>query len=720
MSSVLVIVESPAKSKKIQQILGSDYVVKASVGHMRDLPQRELGVDKHTLQPTYEISPDKKAVVSDLRRLAKQCRKSILATDPDREGEAIAWHLKEALNLPADVERVSYQEITASAIQRAFANAGKIDMNLVAAQESRRVLDRLIGYLVSPALSQRAGLNLSAGRVQSVAVRMVVDREREIESFVPKAYQSVSLSLPDYTLKAPLDLKPFVKEGERLWGADDARPFIGPQKVSLGRLTEKATSVVPRPPFTTVTMQSTAGKLYGMSAKDVMAAAQKLFEQGAITYHRTDNPNLSEEGIAKVQAYLKGQDLPIAGKVAKNKMKDGAQEAHEAIRPTDIALEKAGQTDSEQQVYALIRERALLSVMPAGVDNVTKMTFVSERSVPNLEGKPVNPTYSCTGRMIDSMGWRAYVKIEPLSAEDKPLPKLTKGTVFSGMVAAKQEFTKPPGRFNEQSLIRALEAAGIGRPSTYAAIMENVKGRKYIVPEQGGKAKSPNFRPGKHGYYIVDALRQFKFMGYRYTKGVEGALDKVAAGQMGYLNVVRPVLRELESDIAHRLTGELLVLSAACPGCKQVVIQKTSTRRQSNVYWRHLDLAHEEQCIKYLDDDNGQPALPAPEQAADCPHCQKPVVRRSGRDHSHFWVHKDKSHATPCGHKYLDDRNGAPALKPKPATEPCAECGATLKRIYSRKTSKHSWVHDGIDNPKCGKRFVDDANGRPANAVATA
>lgn len=277
MSSVLVIVESPAKSTKIQQILGSGYVVKASVGHMRDLPQHDLGVDLETLKPTYEISPDKKAVVSDLRRLVKQCSKTILATDPDREGEAIAWHLKSALKLPETVERVSYQEVTESAIRKALASAGRIDMNLVAAQESRRVLDRLIGYLVSPALSQKAGLNLSAGRVQSVAVRMVVDREREIDAFVPKAYQSVSLSLPDYTLKAPLDLKPFVKDGERLWSTDEVRPFTGPQKVSLGRLTEKKTNVAPRPPFTTVTMQSTAGKLYGMSAKDVMAAAQKLF-----------------------------------------------------------------------------------------------------------------------------------------------------------------------------------------------------------------------------------------------------------------------------------------------------------------------------------------------------------------------------------------------------------------------------------------------------------
>ncbi|KXS55101.1 MAG: DNA topoisomerase I [Marinobacter sp. T13-3] len=722
MASTLVIVESPAKSKKIQQILGSNYVVKASVGHMRDLPQHDLGVDLETLKPTYEISPDKKAVVADLRKLVKRCPKVVLATDPDREGEAIAYHLRVALGLPADVERVSYQEVTESAIKKALANPSRIDTDLVAAQESRRVLDRLIGYLVSPALTKQAGINLSAGRVQSVAVRTVVDREREIESFKPRGYQSVTLALADYNLKAPLDLKPFVAEGERLWHPEQAKPFLGSQKVQLGRLTEKPSEVKPRPPFTTVTMQSAAGKLYGMSASQVMQAAQKLFEQGAITYHRTDSPNLSEEGIAKAQHYLQSQGLPIAQKVAKYKMKAGAQEAHEAVRPTDIALEVAGQTDSEKQLYKLIRERALLSVMPVGVDNVTKMTFVSERKVMNRDGDMVNPTFSISGRMMHEKGWRAYVQVEPISAEDKPLPKLTKGTLFSGMVTAKEEYTKPPSRYNEQSLIKALESAGIGRPSTYAAIMENIKGRKYIIPETGSKAKSPNFRPGKLGFYIVDALSEFQFMGYKYTRGVESSLDKVAAGKMGYLNIVRPVLQGLQEDIASRLKGGLLAENAPCPGCGQIVIQKTSNkgRGKSNVYWMHLDPGHADSCHKYLNDNAGSPSLPEPEQRAECPNCSKDVLRKKRADGGAFWVHADKSHVTACGHKYLDDRDGAPALKPKAKTEPCSECGAVLKRIYSRKKEHWLWVHDDNDNPECGSKFVDDVDGRPANAGQTA
>lgn len=716
MSETLVIVESPAKSKKIQQILGPGYIVKASVGHMRDLPQKDLGVDLKTLKPTYEVSPDKKTVVSDLKRLTKRCDKTILATDPDREGEAIAWHLKAALNLSDSVERVSYNEITESAIKKALANSGKIDFNLVAAQESRRVLDRLIGYLVSPALTKRSGIGLSAGRVQSVAVRMVVDREREIESFTPKAYQSVSLAIPDTDIKADLDLKPFVAKDERLWTIDEVRPFVGPQKVSLGRLAEKNQDVNPRPPFTTVTMQSAAGKLLGMSAKDAMATAQALFDQGAITYLRTDSPNLSDEGISKIKDYLSESGLPAADQVVRFKMKAGAEEAHEAIRPTDIAATQAGQSDSEKRLYELIRERALLSVMPSGVDSVTKMVFVSERKVRNLEGKEVNPTYSCSGRVRVREGWRAHVRIEPLSSKDTHLPKLQKGTVFSGMVTSKQDYTKPPSRFNEQTLIRALESSGIGRPSTYAAIMENIKNRSYIVPEKGGKSKSPNFLPGAHGIYVVDALSAFNFMSYKYTRGVESSLDKVAAGNMGYLNIVRPVLSQLQEDISQRLSGGLLVKGAECPGCGKPVIQRFKKGRGGNAFWVHQEESHAEGCIKYLDDKDNLPVMPPPKQTAPCPNCSKQTVRRYGRNNSVYWAHEDSSDVTDCGHKYLDDKNGAPALKPKAVTEQCADCDATIKRLYSRKTEGWFWIHDGKKEPACGSKFINDQDGRPANA----
>lgn len=730
MGSILVIVESPAKSKKIQSLLGAGYRVSASVGHVRDLPEKDLGVDLETFRPTYVISPGKKDVVDNLKRLVKMSDEVILATDPDREGEAIAWHLKSALNLPDTVKRVSYQEITQTAIKRAMDNPRRIDMNLVAAQESRRVLDRLIGYLVSPALSKRAGMSLSAGRVQSVAVRFVVDRERAIKEFKPRGYQVCTLRLAGHpTLTAALDLTPFVSEGEKLWMPSEAAPFVGPQQVQLASASHKSSSVAPRPPFTTVALQGAAGKLYGFSAKEVMAAAQALFEQGLITYHRTDFPNLSDEGIAKIQSYLRDQGLPVADTATKFKSKGDAQEAHEAIRPTDISVEVAGATDSEKQVYALIRERALLSVMPAGVDAVSQYIFVSEREVYDLNGKLVHPRYIAKGKVVKELGWRAHAKIEKVSSKDAPLPNLEPKQTYQGSVSATQEMTKPPSRFNEQTLIKALEAKGIGRPSTYAAILENIKGRQYIVPQEGS-GKSPNFIPGKLGYYIVDALQAFSFMGFTYTRAVESSLDKIAKGSMTYKALVEPVAKQLQADIDTKLQGDSLALKGRCPGCQQPVVQKfrkgsgkgggKGGRRSGapSAFWVHVDEAHGEACVKYLNDDDGAPVLPPPEVTAPCPLCTQPLLRLQSKKKGGgaYWAHKNKDDSASCGTRFFSDEDGAPVAPKVVPTATCVECGGALKQRTNSKTQQPLWVHDA-DKPKCGKKFLDDVDGVPANAV---
>lgn len=721
MGQTLVIVESPSKAKKIQSLLGSSYRVAASVGHMRDLPVKELGVDLETLKPTYEIAQGKKDVVDNLKRLARQSDEVILATDPDREGEAIAWHLQKALRLPNDVKRVSYQEVTESAIRKALANPSTIDFNLVAAQESRRVLDRLIGYQVSPALSQKANINLSAGRVQSVAVKFVVDRERAIKNFDPKDYFVANLRLAGHpALTATLEQKPFVSEGERLWLASDIKPFLGPQKVTLAKAVRKPSQVKPKPPFTTVELQGTAGKLFGLSAKEVMGAAQALFEQGAITYHRTDSPNLSDEGIEKIQAYLTSEGIPTAETVSRNKGKSDAQEAHEAIRPTDISQSVAGQTDTEKSVYRLIRERALLSVMPNGVDSVTQYLFQSERQIPDLQGKPRRPTYMAKGKVVQEKGWRAYAQVEKVTTKDTPLPNLEQGVVYDGSVTEAQKTTEPPARYNEQTLIKALEAKGIGRPSTYASIMETVKNRGYIEPQSNSKSKSPNFVPGKHGYYIVDALSDFNFMSYTYTRAVEASLDKVARGRMSYMNLVKPVQTQLVDDIDHRLVAESLALTGRCPGCQQQIIQKFRApkgrgRRKKEAYWMHRDPAHAEGCVKYLNDDNDKPVLPPPEVKAPCPNCNELLVRRYSRKQGGgaYWAHKDRDHAAPCGTTYFPDEDGAPTLPvPKP-TASCSGCGGTVKQVKNRKTGQPLWVHEA-DKPKCGSKFLDDVDGAPA------
>ncbi|OLF81933.1 DNA topoisomerase I [Marinobacter sp. C18] len=725
MGQVLVIVESPAKSKKIQSLLGPGYRVSASVGHMRDLPTKELGVDPQTLKPSYVVSDGKQDVVNNLKRLAKASDEVILATDPDREGEAIAWHLKMALRLPDNVKRVSYQEITADAIKRAMANPGQIDMNLVAAQESRRVLDRLIGYQVSPALSDKANLRLSAGRVQSVAVKFVVDREREILNFQPRGYNVCNLRLAGHpNLSAPLNQSPFVHDGERLWKASDAQPFAGPQKVKLIKAGMTPTKVKPKPPFTTVDLQGTAGKIFGMTAKEVMAAAQALFEQGLITYHRTDSPNLSDEGIAKIQAQLQSEGLPIAKEVARFKSKGDAQEAHEAIRPSDPSAKVAGQTDSEKNVYALIRERAVLSVMPNGVDAVTEYVFKSERIIPDKNGRKVHPTYTAKGKVVTDPGWRAHARLEKSRQKDTPLPKLEQDAIFNGSVSATQKQTEPPTRYNEQTLIKALEAKGIGRPSTYASIMENIKNRSYIEPKQGS-GKSPQFIPCKTGYYVVDALKEFSFMSYTYTRAVEASLDKVAKGKMSYVGLVRPVNTQLLEDIDQRLHAESLALSGRCPKCEQPIIQRIKRGKaykgrkpNDSKFWVHKDEAHGEACIQYLDDDNDAPIIPPPQVTAPCPTCSELLIRRYSQkgSKSPYWAHKNADHADTCGTRFFGDEDGKPVVPAPVPTTKCVECNGVMKQRTNGKTQQPVWVHDA-KKPKCGKKFIDDdGSGVPVNA----
>lgn len=729
MGTTLVIVESPAKAKKIQSLLGNQFRVAASVGHVRDLPLKDLGVDKESYKPQYVISDGKAQVVDNLKRLVKMSDSVILATDPDREGEAIAWHLRMVLNLPADVPRVRYQSITSEAIKEAMANATAIDMKRVAAQECRRVLDRLIGYQVSPALSALADLSLSAGRVQSVAVRFVVDREREITSFESRGYQTCTLRLAGHpALTADLDMTPFVKKDERLWLASDAQPFAGPQNVVLTGVKTEPKKVSPPAPLTTVEMQSVAAKVLGMTSKEAMATAQTLFDQGLITYHRTDFPNLSDEGIQKIQAYLTNEGIPVAQIVTRNRAKADAQEAHEAIRPTEIAADVAGQTDSEKALYALIRERAMLCVMPSGVDAVTRYTFTSERKLPALNGEITRPTYVATGKVITEPGWRTYARLQKVKLDDKALPLLTKGKAYAGSVAATQKQTEPPKRYTESTLTKAMEAKGIGRPSTYSAIMENIKNRGYIAALDPNK-KDPYMTPQKLGYYVVDALSQFSFMSYTYTRAVEASLDKIAAGNMSYLNLVKPVNEQLLTDIEHKLQGESLALKGRCPSCEQPIVQRlrrakrtrgnASKTSEPSKFWVHVDESHAAACVMYLDDHDDQPVVPPPQVKTPCPDCGADLIRRYSKKGSRdpYWAHVDHAQADVCGTKFFGDDEGVPIKREPVPTSKCVECGGVMKRRTNSKTQQPIWVHDAA-KPKCGKKFLDDVDGVPENALA--
>ena len=720
MPKTLVVVESPAKAKKIGSFLGREFTVKASVGHIRDLPRKSLGVDLESLAPSYEINEDKKATVAELRKLTRSHDRVIIATDPDREGESIGWHIKAALGLSDNqYERVAYGEITETAIRKAMRSPRKLDMDRVSAQEARRVLDRLIGYLVSPALSDQAGKTLSAGRVQSVAVRLVVDREREIDKFTPETFYSVTLTLDAYPeVKADLALKPWAKDEKHLWTTEEADRFCGPQEVTLVDQQSKKVAIKPRPPLTTVTMQGLVGKLFGMTASEVMAAAQKLFDNGHITYHRTDNPNLSDEGYELIVDHLKYENMPFNSVRPEYAAKADAQEAHEAIRPTDIARKQAGDTEAERNVYALIRERAMCMAMPPGEDLRTQMVFASSKRYADLAGTARPAHYVAKGRVIQSSGWREYATLEPVSENDTPLPKLDIKRQYDGTVKREQKETKPPSRYTEHTLIKKLEAAGIGRPSTYAAILENVKGRGYIGPDKkSGKKKADTYLvPGADGVYVVGALINMAFMGYRYTQEVEKALDEIAKGNKGYINIVRPMYTQLSADIEQRLDAYSLVEVRDCPQCKNPVIQKSKKRKgRVNTFWVHKNADHAEACgVTFLDDQGGSPALPEPEVSADCPICQQMLIRKTN-DRGAYWVHKTREHGDKCGTRFFPDNNG-PQMPEKPKTAPCAACGDTLTRRYSKKTEKHLWVHSK-DKPSCGSFFVDDEDGVPAISV---
>jgi DNA topoisomerase-1 len=483
MSKNLVIVESPAKAKTIEGYLGKDYLVKSSYGHVRDLPKGDKAIDiKNGFKPTYEITEDKKEIVAQLKKLAKEAETVWLATDDDREGEAISWHLKEALNLKdANIRRIVFREITKNAILNAIQTPRGIDIDLVNAQQARRVLDRLVGFEISPLLWRKIKTGLSAGRVQSVAVRMVVEREREIESFKAKAAFKVTAAFEvgkGKTLHAEL--------GERFNTEEEANAFlqkcIGAQ-YSIKNLETRPAKKSPAAPFTTSTLQQEASRKLGFSVAQTMTVAQKLYEAGKISYMRTDSLNLSEFAVEAAKNEITssyGKEF-VFSRVYKTKS-ESAQEAHEAIRPTDFSLHNAGNDRNEQRLYELIWKRAIASQMAdAQLEKTTATIAIS--TVPQ--------TLSATGEVIKFEGFlKVYLESsdeeEQEGEEDSGsmLPPLTVGQLLElNAMKALERYSRPAARYTEASLVKKLEEMGIGRPSTYAPTISTIQKRGYIIKE---------------------------------------------------------------------------------------------------------------------------------------------------------------------------------------------------------------------------------------------
>jgi len=574
MSKNLVIVESPAKAKTIENYLGEDFTVKSSFGHVRDLPEHDMGVDvDNGFQPTYEVSSDKIKVISELKKLAKGAE-VWLATDDDREGEAISWHLKEALGLPDDTKRIVFREITKTALQNAILKPRTIDVDLVDAQQARRILDRLVGYELSPILWKKIRIgksNLSAGRVQSVAVRIIVEREREIDAFHAKGSFKVTAHFDlgnGKVLNAELP-KNFVAETDALTFLEKC---IG-ATFSIKNLETKPAKKTPAPPFTTSTLQQEASRKLSFSVLQTMTVAQRLYEAGKISYMRTDSTNLSEEALEKARVQITSEYGPeyYNKRIFKTK-NESAQEAHEAIRPTDFSTLNGSSDRNEQRLYELIWKRAIASQMAdAQLERTTATVGISTTSEELI----------AQGEVIKFEGF-LKVYLESSDDEDEEqkgmLPPLNINQILNlADMKATERFTRNPPRYTEASLVKKLEEMGIGRPSTYAPTISTIIRREYVIKEDRvgferefkeltladnqirtkvskevyGSEKSKLF-PTSTGMVVNDFLvNNFNdIIDYSFTANVEKDFDHIADGQLSWKQMIKNFYTPFQKKVA--------------------------------------------------------------------------------------------------------------------------------------------------------------------------
>ena len=591
MSKNLLIVESPAKAKTIEKYLGKDFTVKASMGHIRDLPKKDDAVDiENNFKPRYEVSKDKRDVVKELKKLAKDADAVWLATDEDREGEAISWHLAEVLGLDVNAtKRIVFSEITKSAIQKAVKEPRQLDMHLVNAQQARRILDRLVGFNLSPVLWKKVKGGLSAGRVQSVTVRLIVEREHEIMAFEPSPYFRVTA---EFKLPSGELIKSELRD--KLPDYDTAMAFL---QMCLGSafkvddVKERPGKKSPAPPFTTSTLQQEASRKLSFPVGMTMSVAQRLYENGHITYMRTDSVNLSNEALGKMTNTIKNDYGEEYHQFRRFKSKSsGAQEAHEAIRPTDFNKRRVSADDRQQRLYDLIWKRAIASQM---ADAKLLRTTVNIKVVADDAAK--YPNFVTKGEVVTFDGFlKVYLEGTDDEGEGSAtqglLPKMKEGDALSAQnITATERFTNPPPRYTEASLVKKLEELGIGRPSTYAPTISTVMNRGYVEkPELQGKKR--NYRvlkmadskideqkdtettgagrnklvPSDMGILVTQFLQENfpSIMDYDFTAKVEGDFDEVAAGQIEWPKLIEdfyvPFKEKVEdtTENAERVSGE--------------------------------------------------------------------------------------------------------------------------------------------------------------------
>jgi len=685
MASKLIIVESPAKSKTIKSFVGSDFRVEASMGHVRDLPEKGLGVDiKEHFRPEYEAIPERKKVLADLARAARGAQEVYLASDPDREGEAIAWHLAEALRLPSP-RRIEFNEITRAAVLNALAHPREIDMRRVNAQQARRILDRLVGYQLSPLLIRKMRRrSLSAGRVQSVAVKLVCEREREIQAFRPEEYWNIAVNLTPHGPQTPFQAKLVEIAGRKAKvtnGEQASRIVEDLEAASYSVAGVKKTRQQRKPPlpFITSTLQQEASSRLGMAPKRTMALAQQLYEGietaqgpvGLITYMRTDSTRVAAEAQAEARQVITarfGAEYAGAGG-RRGKAVKGAQEAHEAIRPTSAARDPeslAGALNREQlRLYRLIWNRFLASQMaPAEVDVTT------------VEVRAGDYLLRATGSVIAFAGYRAvYKPEEDKEGEEGGLPALSEGQPLDLLgVTSEQKFTEPPARYTEATLVRALEAEGIGRPSTYAPILATIVERGYVYLE------NRRLRPTDLGFAVTDQLERFfpQIMNVQFTAEVENRLDAVEEGKADWVRLLEEFYGPFQAAVANaeqemravrmpaQETGEV------CEVCGKPMVIRTGRLGP------FLACTGYPECKHTRPVPGGEDTRPAKPRAQvtdlPCPQCGKPLVIRSSRRGPFYGC----SGYPACRYtRPLEAEQGEPVAAPN-----CPQCG---KPMVSRR-----------------------------------
>ncbi|MFA5158232.1 MAG: type I DNA topoisomerase [Patescibacteria group bacterium] len=644
----LVIVESPAKAKTIEKYLGRGFKVLASFGHIRDLPKKELGVDvANNYQPTYEIPADSKKTISALKKEWKEAKEIYLATDLDREGEAISWHLKEALGLKENYKRITFNEITKTAIDKAMAKPREIDMNLVDAQQARRVLDRLVGYKLSPLLWKKVKSGLSAGRVQSVAVRLVVEREREIKKFKPEEYWILAVLLSKK--KDELKFKAFLVEedGKPIKKLDikaekDAKRIekaLSTAKYKVLSVDKNETLRNPSAPFTTSTLQMESSRKLGVSVKQTMMLAQKLYEAGKITYMRTDSTNFSSEAVKEIRKIV-GKDygqkyLPEAEQ--KYASKKRAQEAHEAIRPTHFDDRDGSDDPREKRLYDLIWKRSVASQMASA-----KIEVIEARIAAETKEKLV---FAARGESIKFDGFiKVYTegRDDEVEEEKVTIPELEKGESLDFHQFEKlQKFTEPPKRYTEATLVKKLEGLGIGRPSTYAPTMSTIQDRGYVRLEE------KRFHPDEIAEIVTDLLVEHfpKVVDYQFTAHMEDDFDEIADGDMKWQDVIDEFyvpfaanLKEKNKELDKKDIVPIKEIGEKCPECKKPLVERfgrfgkfvACSDYPTCKYSRPLENKKEMKGAVVADGDGGTTKV-AEATGEKCEKCKGEMILKEGR-----------------------------------------------------------------------------------------